>query len=83
MQVYPEDSKVVICVTVEGSPGPIRTMVKLSSNVEQAIKLVIDEYAKEGRSPPLDKDVASQYELHLSYFSLESRFSSSLFIFLL
>ncbi|KAL2516821.1 Uncharacterized protein Adt_13068 [Abeliophyllum distichum] len=68
---YNKDSKVVVNVTVEGSPGPIRTMVKLGSNVEEMIKLVIRKYNSEGRTPNLDKDFASRCELHHSYFSLE------------
>ncbi|PIM97297.1 hypothetical protein CDL12_30234 [Handroanthus impetiginosus] len=71
-QWYSKDAKVVVSVTVEGSPGPIRTMVKLGSNVEEVIKHVIDKYNDEGRTPHLDKDAASTCELHHSYFSLES-----------
>lgn len=69
---YQKDTKVVVTVTVEGSPGPIRTMAKLGSSVEEIIKLVIEKYGKEGRTPKLDKNAVSIYELHLSYFSLES-----------
>ncbi|KAL8138720.1 hypothetical protein V2J09_004721 [Rumex salicifolius] len=75
---YQKDTKVVVTVTVEGSPGPIRTMAKLGSSVEEIIKLVMEKYLKEGRTPKLDKNAASiyDYELHLSYFSLESLDSS-------
>ncbi|KAL2543523.1 Uncharacterized protein Fot_12756 [Forsythia ovata] len=68
---YNKDSKVVVNVTVEGSPGPIRTMVKLGSSVEEMIKVVIRKYNSEGRTPNLDKDFASRCELHHSYFSLQ------------
>ncbi|KAA8521929.1 hypothetical protein F0562_012757 [Nyssa sinensis] len=68
---YNGDAKVVVNVTVEGSPGPIRTMVKLGSNVEETIRLVINKYGKEGRSPQIDKNAASAFELHHSYFSLQ------------
>lgn len=61
----------MINVTVEGSPGPIRTMVKLGSNVEEITKLVVKKYNEEGRTPLMDKDAFSTYELHHSYFSLE------------
>ncbi|KAL8170604.1 hypothetical protein V2J09_022408 [Rumex salicifolius] len=71
-EVYQKDTKVVVTVTVEGSPGPIRTMVKLGTTVDETIQLLIDKYDKEGRFPRLDKNAASVYELHLSYFSLES-----------
>ncbi|KAH7514084.1 hypothetical protein FEM48_Zijuj11G0050900 [Ziziphus jujuba var. spinosa] len=69
---YNKDSKVVVNVTVEGSPGPVRTMVKLGSKVEDTIKLVVDKYSEEGRTPKLNKDSASSFELHHSYFSLQS-----------
>ncbi|KAL8141683.1 hypothetical protein V2J09_014715 [Rumex salicifolius] len=71
-KVYQEDYKVVVTVTLEGSTGPVRTMVKLGSSVDETIKLALDQYSKEGRNPSMDKDSASQYELHLSYFSFQS-----------
>lgn len=75
---YNKDTKVVINVTVEGSPGPIRTMVKLGSNVEEITKLVVKKYNEEGRTPLMDKDAFSTYELHHSYFSLEGLSKSDL-----
>lgn len=69
---YSKDAKVVVNVTVEGSPGPIRTLVKLGANVEDTIKLVINKYKEEGRRPHLDQDAVSTFELHHSYFSLAS-----------
>lgn len=69
---YNKDAKVVVNVTVEGSPGPIRAMVKLGSSVEETIKLVIDKYGEEGRTPRLDKNATTTFELHHSYFSLQS-----------
>lgn len=70
-QGYNKDGKVVINVSVEGSPGPVRTMVKLGSSVEDTIKIVVDKYAEEGRTPKLDCN--SGLELHHSYFSLQSK----------
>ncbi|XVF10751.1 hypothetical protein REPUB_Repub07fG0209700 [Reevesia pubescens] len=67
---YNKDAKVVINVSVEGSPGPVRSMVKLGSSVEEIINLVVDKYAEEGRTPKLDCN--SGLELHHSYFSLQS-----------
>ncbi|CAH2071383.1 unnamed protein product [Thlaspi arvense] len=64
-----EAAKVVINVSVEGSPGPVRTLVRLSWNVEETIKMVVDKYRKEGRTPKLDKDLA--FELHQSHFSIQ------------
>ncbi|ONI06785.1 hypothetical protein PRUPE_5G080700 [Prunus persica] len=68
---YMKDAKVVLNVSVEGSPGPVRAMVKLGSTVDETIKLVVDKYSKEGRTPKLDKDEALSFELHQSYFSLQ------------
>ncbi|GAB2274094.1 hypothetical protein Dimus_008864 [Dionaea muscipula] len=68
---HQKDAKVVVTVTVEGSTGPIRTMVRLASNVDDMIKLVIDKYGEEGRRPRLDRSSASCFDLHLSHFSLE------------
>ncbi|KAH7833707.1 hypothetical protein Vadar_008892 [Vaccinium darrowii] len=68
---YRKEAKVVVNVTVEGSPGPIRTMVQLGSSVEETIRIVVNKYSKEGRSPLLDKHAASTFELHPSYFSLQ------------
>ncbi|KAF4366582.1 hypothetical protein F8388_004246 [Cannabis sativa] len=69
---YKKDAKVVLNVTVEGSPGPVRTMVKLGSSVEETIKNVVEKYNEEGRTPKLEKDSPSSLELHHSYFSLQS-----------
>ncbi|KAK9927441.1 hypothetical protein M0R45_024624 [Rubus argutus] len=77
-QAYKKDAKVVLNVSVEGSPGPVRAMVKLGSTVEETIKLVVDKYGKEGRTPKLLKDEASSFELHHSYFSLQSLDKSDL-----
>nr|XP_043614041.1 uncharacterized protein At4g22758 [Erigeron canadensis] len=68
---YKEDSKVVMNVTVEGSPGPVRAMVKLGSSVEETMKIVKRQYMLEGRSPQLDQCSISAFELHSSYFSLQ------------
>ncbi|XP_075473441.1 uncharacterized protein At4g22758-like [Primulina tabacum] len=75
---YQKDAKVVVNVTVEGSAGPIQTLVKLGSNVEETINLVIIKYNEEGRIPPLDKHSASTCQLHQSYFSLQSLSKSDL-----
>lgn len=69
---YNRDAKVVVNVTVEGSPGPVRAMLKLGSTVDETIRLVVNKYGQEGRSPHLDKDAASSFELHSSHFSLQS-----------
>ncbi|KAJ8767680.1 hypothetical protein K2173_018238 [Erythroxylum novogranatense] len=77
-EVFNKEAKVVVNVTVEGSPGPLMIMVKLGCSVEDTIKLVLDKYGKEGRTPKLDKDAASTYELHHSYFCLQGLDKSEL-----
>ncbi|PWA44601.1 hypothetical protein CTI12_AA504900 [Artemisia annua] len=68
---YNKDAKVVVKVMIEGSVGPIRALVKLGSSVDDTIKLVMNKYNAEGRTPRLDQDATTSFELHHSYFSLE------------
>ncbi|WOL08108.1 hypothetical protein Cni_G16860 [Canna indica] len=69
---FDEKAKVVVSVTVEGSPGPVRAMVRVGASVEEAIAAVVDKYGREGRSPALDRGAASSFQLHHSHFSLQS-----------
>nr|GEV01667.1 RNA-directed DNA polymerase, eukaryota [Tanacetum cinerariifolium] len=66
-----KDAKVVVKVMVERSVGPIRAFVKLGSSVNDTIKLVMSKYNAEGRTPWLDHDATTSFELHRSYFSLQ------------
>lgn len=70
---YDKEAKVVVNVTVEGSSGPVRILVKLGSTVEDTIRRVVDKYREEGRSPEIDPNVASSFQLHCSYFSVQSK----------
>lgn len=72
-QGYNKEAKVVVNVTVEGSSGPIRAMVKLGSSVEETMKMVKKQYDSEGRSPQIDQHSISSFELHPSHFSLQSK----------
>ncbi|KAJ1259093.1 hypothetical protein BS78_10G127100 [Paspalum vaginatum] len=67
-----EEAKVVVSVTVEGSVGPVKAMVRLGASVGEAIEAVVDRYAREGRSPPLNLAAAKCFQLHRSHFSLQS-----------
>ncbi|PWZ29024.1 Uncharacterized protein Zm00014a_038985 [Zea mays] len=67
-----EEAKVVVSVTVEGSVGPVKAMVRLGASVGEAIAAVVERYAREGRSPRLDPAAAESFQLHHSHFSLES-----------
>lgn len=75
VQACGEDRKVVLSVSVEGSPGPVRTMVRLAATVDEAIQQVVEQYRREGRSPRIDdpsSSSTSMFDLHHSHFSLES-----------
>lgn len=63
----------VVSVTVEGSPGPVRAMVRLGASIDEAIAVVVDKYGREGRSPKLDPEAAASFQLHHSHFSLQSK----------
>ncbi|CAD6253296.1 unnamed protein product [Miscanthus lutarioriparius] len=67
-----EEAKVVVSVTVEGSVGPVKAMVRLGASVGEAIAAVVERYAREGRSPRLDPAAAESFQLHHSHFSLQS-----------
>jgi hypothetical protein len=64
---------VVVSVTVEGSVGPVKAMVRLGASVGEAIAAVVKRYASEGRSPRLDLAAADSFQLYHSYFTLESK----------
>ncbi|KMZ74330.1 hypothetical protein ZOSMA_12G00140 [Zostera marina] len=69
--IYTEDSKVLVKVIVQKSPGPVKALVKLGTTIEEAVSTVIDEYRKEGRYPTLDDDDTDTalFQLDDSYFS--------------
>ncbi|MQL72910.1 hypothetical protein Taro_005246 [Colocasia esculenta] len=64
--------KVLVTVTVEGSPGPVRAMVRLGGSVEEAIGAVVNVYGREGRSPKLDPAAVPSFQLHHNHFCLQS-----------
>jgi len=68
-----QEAKVVVSVTVEGSVGPVKAMVRLGASVGEAIAAVLERYAREGRSPRLDPAAAQSFQLHHSHFSLQSK----------
>lgn len=69
---FQEGAKMVVSVTVEGSPGPVRAIVRMGASVEEAIALVVDRYSREGRTPLLDRRSAGSFQLHYSHFNLQS-----------
>lgn len=67
---FPQEDRILVNITVEGSTGPIRVIVRKGDTVSDLIKVTIDNYAKEGRHPVLDSDT-NMFELHVSNFSME------------
>jgi hypothetical protein len=68
-----QEAKVVVSVTVEGSAGPVKAMVRLGSSIREAITAVVERYDREGRSPRLDPASADCFQLHHSHFCLQSK----------
>lgn len=62
----------LVTVTVEGSPGPVRALVGLRESVGEAIRAVAEAYCREGRSPKLDPATVVSFQLHRTQFCLES-----------
>lgn len=67
-----EEAKVVVSVTVEGSVGPVKAMVRLGASVGEAIAAVVERYGREKRSPRLDPAAAEAFQLHHSHFCLQN-----------
>ena len=63
----------MVSVTVEGSVRPVKAMVRLDASVGEAIAVVVERYAREGRSPRLDPAASECFQLHHSHFSLQSK----------
>ncbi|KAK9143696.1 hypothetical protein Syun_013096 [Stephania yunnanensis] len=73
LERFDGDAKVVVSVTVEGSPGPVRALVRLGASVEETIGTVVNKYGEEGRRPLLPGvEELSAFDLHHSHFSLQS-----------
>ncbi|XP_058779733.1 uncharacterized protein At4g22758-like [Vicia villosa] len=64
--------KLLLKVTVLGSLGPVQILLKPESTVGDLVNAAVRQYVKEGRRPILPSNVASDFDLHYSQFSLES-----------
>jgi len=64
--------KLLLKVTVLGSLGPVQILLKPESTVGDLVDAAVRQYVKEGRRPILPSNVASDFDLHYSQFSLES-----------
>ena len=65
-------TKLLFCVTVERSPGPVHVVMSPEGTVAELIREAAKAYAKEGRRPVLPVDHLQGFELHYSQYSLES-----------
>lgn len=70
--------KLLLKVTVLGSLGPVQVLMRPESTVGNLVEAAVQQYVKEGRRPILPSNVASDFDLHFSQFSLESEFLKSL-----
>jgi hypothetical protein len=67
--------KLLLKVTVLGSLGPVQMLMKPESTVGDLVEAAVRQYISEGRRPILPSNVASDFDLHYSQFSLESEYS--------
>lgn len=65
--------KLLMKVTVLGSLGPVQMLMKPESTVGDLVEAAVSLYIKEGRRPILPSNFASEFDLHYSQFSLESK----------
>ena len=72
--VRPKLTKLLLNVTVQRSLGPLHVLISPESTVNDLVAAAIRQYAKEGRRPILpSSDHPSDFSLHYSQFSLESK----------
>ena len=64
--------KLLLNVTMQGSPGPVQVVMKPESTVGDLVASAVRQYVKEGRRPVLPTANPSAFDLHYSQFSLES-----------
>lgn len=64
--------KLLLKVTVLGSLGPVQVLLRPELTVGDLVEAAVRQYLKEGRRPILPSNVASDFDLHYSQFSLES-----------
>lgn len=67
--------KLLLKVTVLGSLGPVQMLMKPESTVGDLVETAVRQYINEARRPILPSSFGSDYELHFSQFSLESKSS--------
>lgn len=66
--------KLLVKVTMMGSLGPVQVVMPPESTVEDLVAAAVRQYVKEGRRPILPSTDHSDFDLHYSQFSLESKY---------
>ncbi|KAG5602810.1 hypothetical protein H5410_034180 [Solanum commersonii] len=70
--VRPKLTKLLLNVTIQRNPGPVKVLISPESTVHDLIAAAVRQYSKEGRRPALFSTDFSDYDLHYSQFSLAS-----------
>lgn len=65
--------KLLLKVTMMRSLGPVLVVMSPESTVGDLVAATLRQYVKEGRRPILPSGDPSQFDLHYSQFSLESK----------
>ncbi|TVU12763.1 hypothetical protein EJB05_46420, partial [Eragrostis curvula] len=67
-------TRLLVNVTVDRSLWPVHVVLPADATVADLVRAAVAEYDREGRRPtlPRGRDVAAEFELHLSKYSLES-----------
>lgn len=69
----PKLTKLLLNVTIQRSLGAVRVVLPLEATAEDLIAAALRQYKKEARLPALDSIGSSEFDLHYSQFSLESK----------
>jgi len=75
--------KLLLKVTVLGSLGPVQMLMKPESTVGDLVETAVRQYIKEARRPILPSSFGSDFDLHFSQFSLESKSSQYILLFII
>lgn len=69
----PKLTKLLLNVTIQGSCGAVQVVMSPELTVRDLLTAAVRQYAKEGRRPMLRTTDPSEFGLHYSQFSLESK----------
>lgn len=66
-------TKLLLNVTIQRSLGAVQVLMLPESTVDDLIAAALRQYCKEARRPVLSTNQPSEFDLHYSQFSLESK----------